>query len=197
MKLLIATLLISTPLYASNILFSMERSTSLGLDKVEISHTDNKVQIKKTSNWFDRDIDNRLGTFVPQNKKAMTAVIKELEEIQKQLKTAEEKLVSNGSSFNDLNSKKKPHEPFYRLNGFKIQKGSIIYPRLENIAAKINTLQLQLQDGVELEKSRKSYVFYKNGKEISRENFNARFFCETPRFPTRCLAREWGALYLE
>jgi hypothetical protein len=83
------------------------------------------------------------------------------------------------------------------VNGFKIQQGSSLYERLENIAAKLQEAPLKLIQGVELDKARKNYVFYADGKEVKREAFNARFFCESSRFPTRCLAREWGALYLE
>lgn len=196
MKTLILSLLITQSAEAA-LKFSHERSTGLGVDRVELFVSAENVVIKKTSNWFDEKIDHRLGEFEATNESVLNQIKSDLEKIEDAIKKADEKLISMGSSFNNLNSNKSPHSPYFMLGGYKIQEGSVLYPRLTEIANRIQRLQLKLVDGVELDKTRKHYVFFKDGKEFSREPFNARFFCEVPRFPTRCLARQWGALYLE
>jgi len=183
--------------HATAVVFSVERSTPLGLDKIEIKETGENFEILKTSNYFDIKDDMRLGKFLATDKEIVKSVVIDLNQIGAELKQAEERLSAINTSFNDLNTNKNPHEPFFKLNGFIIKKGSILYPRLERVAFKINNLKLSLIDGVELDQDRKNYVFFKNGKEVKKESFNARFFCESAKFPTRCLAREWGALYLE
>ena len=196
MKFLFVLLLI--PLSGQAALkFSMERSTSLGTDKMEVHDEDGQLIIKKTSNWFDKKEDTRLGEFAVQNPAPLKAVTAELGVIESEIKAADVRLNAIGRGFNELNNNDKPHAPFFRVNGFKVQEGSSLYGRLEEIAAKLNAAPLKLIQGVELDKARKNYVFYADGKEVKREAFNARFFCESSRFPTRCLAREWGALYLE
>ncbi len=182
---------------AGEIIFSIERSTPLGLDKIEIKEAESSFEILKTSNYFDAKDDFRLGKFSSTDKDIIKNIVTELGQISNELKQAEERLATMNSSFNELNSNKNPHEPFFKLDGFVIKKGSILHPRLEKVAFKINNLNLNLVDGVKLDQDRKNYVFFKNGKEVKKETFNARFFCESPKFPTRCLAREWGALYLE
>lgn len=198
MKRFIILLLSLTSLaHATDVVFSVERSTPLGLDKIEIKEAGTSFEILKTSNYFDIKDDLRLGKFSAQEKDLVQAIVSELSQINTELKQAEERLSTLNTSFNELNSNKNPHEPFFKLNSFIIKKGSILYPRLEKVAFKINNLSLSLVDGVQLDQDRKNYVFFKNGKEVKKEAFNARFFCESPKFPTRCLAREWGALYLE
>lgn len=196
MKIFIFSILLSQSTWAA-IQFSHERSTGLGVDRVELLETAGSTIIKKTSNWFDDKVDHRLGEFAAANETELQQIKSELTKIENEIKAADQKLASMGTSFNQLNSNKSPHSPYFKISGFKVQEGSILYPRLVEIAAKIQRLQLTLVEGVELEKNRKHYVFFKDGKEVSREPFNARFFCEVPRFPTRCMAREWGALYLE
>ncbi len=196
MKFLFAFLLI--PLSAQAALkFAMERSTTLGTDKMEVHDEGGKLIIKKTSNWFDRKEDTRLGEFAVQNPGPLKTVTAELSKIENEIKAADQRLAAVGRGFNELNNNDKPHAPFFRVNGFRVQEGSSLYGRLEEIANKLKDAPLKLIKGVELDKDRKNYVFYAGGKEIKREAFNARFFCESSRFPTRCLAREWGALYLE
>jgi hypothetical protein len=197
MKFLFSLLLLSSFAHGADVVFSVERSTPLGLDKIEIKEVAANFEILKTSNYFDVKDDLRLGKFSATEKEMVKTIVTELGQISTELKQAEERLASMNTSFNELNSNKNPHEPFFKLNGFIIKKGSILYPRLEKVAFKINNLKLSLVDGVELDKERKNYVFFKDGKEVKKESFNARFFCESPKFPTRCLAREWGALYLE
>lgn len=196
MKTLFLFLIVTQSSWAA-LQFSHERSTGLGLDRIELLESAGNIVIKKTSNWFDEKVDHRLGEFQANNDLAIGQIKSELAKIEAELKVADEKLISMGTSFNQLNSNKSPHSPYFKVSGYKVQEGSIHYPRLMEIAAQIQQLQLKLVDGVELEKGRKHYVFYKDGKEVSREPFNARFFCEVPRFPTRCMARQWGALYLE
>jgi hypothetical protein len=169
----------------------------MGLDQIELLESAGNIVIKKTSNWFDEKVDYRLGRFQAINDLGISQIKSELAKIEADLKVADEKLISMGKSFNQLNSNKSPHSPYFKLSGYKIQEGSIYYPRLIEIAAQIQQLQLKLVDGVELEENRKHYVFYKDGKEVSREPFNIRFFCKVPHFPTRCMARQWGAFYLE
>lgn len=196
MKFLLVFLLI--PLTAQAALkFAMERSTSLGTDKMEVHDEGGQLIIKKTSNWFDRNVDTRLGEFAVQNPAPLKSVTAELSKIESEIKAADQRLSAIGRGFNELNNNDRPHAPFFRVNGFKVQEGSSLYTRLGEIAAKLQEAPLKLIQGVELDKSRKNYVFYADGKEVKREPFNARFFCESSRFPTRCLAREWGALYLE
>jgi len=196
MKFLLAFLLI--PLSAQAALkFAMERSTSLGTDKMEVHDEDGRLIIKKTSNWFDRNVDTRLGEFAVQNPAPLKGITAELNQIEGEIKAADQRLSALGRDFNELNNNDRPHAPFFRVNGFRIQQGSSLYERLENIAVKLQEAPMKLIQGVELDKDRKNYVFYAEGKEVKREAFNARFFCESSRFPTRCLAREWGALYLE
>lgn len=196
MKFLLVVLMIPFSAQAA-LKFAMERSTSLGTDKMEVHDENGTLIVKKTSNWFDRSVDTRLGEFAVQNPGPLKAVTAELGQIESEIKAADQRLAAIGKGFNELNNNDKPHAPFFRVNGFKVQQGSSLYPRLEEIAAKLQAAPLKLVQGVELDKSRKNYVFYADGKEVKREPFNARFFCESSRFPTRCLAREWGALYLE
>lgn len=196
MKIIIFSILLTQSTWAA-IQFSHERSTGLGVDRIELLESAGNTVIKKTSNWFDEKVDLRLGEFAATNETDLQKIKSELAKIETELKAADQKLISLGTSFNQLNSNKSPHSPYFKISGYKVQEGSIHYPRLIEIATKIQRLQLTLVDGVELEKSRKHYVFFKDGKEVSREPFNARFFCEVPRFPTRCMARQWGALYLE
>lgn len=197
MKFLLSLIILTNIAQATDVIFSVERSTPLGLDKIEIKELAANFEILKTSNYFDVKDDLRLGKFSATEKEMVKTILGELAQISTELKQAEERLSTLNTSFNELNSNKNPHEPFFKLNGFIIKKGSILYPRLEKVAFKINNLNLSLVDGVELDKGRKNYVFFKDGKEVKKESFNARFFCESPKFPTRCLAREWGALYLE
>jgi hypothetical protein len=197
MKFLLSLIILTNIAQATDVIFSVERSTPLGLDKIEIKEVAANFEILKTSNYFDVKDDLRLGKFSATEKEMVKTILGELAQISTELKQAEERLSTLNTSFNELNSNKNPHEPFFKLNGFIIKKGSILYPRLEKVAFKINNLNLSLVDGVELDKGRKNYVFFKDGKEVKKESFNARFFCESPKFPTRCLAREWGALYLE
>ncbi|MCE3011427.1 MAG: hypothetical protein LW878_00010 [Proteobacteria bacterium] len=197
MKFLLSLIILTNIAQATDVIFSVERSTPLGLDKIEIKEVAANFEILKTSNYFDVKDDLRLGKFSATEKEMVKTILGELAQISTELKQAEERLSTLNTSFNELNSNKNPHEPFFKLNGFIIKKGSILYPRLEKVAFKINNLSLSLVDGVELDKGRKNYVFFKDGKEVKKESFNARFFCESPKFPTRCLAREWGALYLE
>ncbi len=197
MKMLYSLLLLTGLANAAEVVFSVERSTPLGLDKIEIKEVGTNFEILKTSNYFDVKDDLRLGKFSATEKEVVKTIVGELGQISTELKQAEERLSSMNTSFNELNSNKNPHEPFFKLDGFIIKKGSILYPRLEKVAFKINNLNLSLIEGVELDRDRKNYTFFKNGKEVKKESFNARFFCESPKFPTRCLAREWGALYLE
>lgn len=197
MKMVIALLFLTYLASAKAIVFSVERSTALGLDKIEIKENTEGFEILKTSNYFDVKDDLRLGKFSTTEKAIVKTILSELKQIGTELKQAEERLASMNTSYNELNSKKNPHEPFFKLDGFIIKKGTILYPRLEKIAFKINNLNLQLIDGVELDQSHKNYIFFKNGKEVKKETFNARFFCESQSLPARCLAREWGALYIE
>lgn len=197
MKFFLSLIILTNIAQATDVIFSVERSTPLGLDKIEIKEVAANFEILKTSNYFDVKDDLRLGKFSATEKEMVKTILGELAQISTELKQAEERLSTLNTSFNELNSNKNPHEPFFKLNGFIIKKGSILYPRLEKVAFKINNLSLSLVDGVELDKGRKNYVFFKDGKEVKKESFNARFFCESPKFPTRCLAREWGALYLE
>lgn len=194
--LLLNLIFLSLPLQAA-VKFSLERSTPMGSDKLEVNEENGKVAINKTSNWFDKKPDHRLGSFVPKDPSAFKTITAEIAKIEEQLKAADEKLATYGTGFNELNDNSEPHAPYFRVNGFKVKKTSILYPRLQELANKIQTTQLTLINGVELDSARKNYVFYQDGKEVNREDFNARFFCELPRFPTRCLARKWGALYLE
>lgn len=196
MKILFFSILVTQSTWAA-IQFSHERTTGLGIDRVELVETEKNTIIKKTSNWFDEKVDHRLGEFVAANESELEKIKSELVQIENEVKAADQKLISLGTSFNQLNSNKSPHSPYFKIGSYKVQEGSIHYPRLIEIAAKMQRLQLNLVEGVELDKNRKHYVFFKDGKEFSREPFNARFFCEVPRFPTRCLARQWGALYLE
>lgn len=195
MKLLIL-LFVSLPALGA-VKFSHERSTGLGFDQVAIVEEAGKTVVKKTSNWFDQKEDYRLGSFAVEADKGLAAIKAELAEIEQQLKAADARLAESGTSFNDLNHNRAPHAPYFKVGSFKVIEGSVLYPRLTELAQRIEALSLNLVDGVELDKTRKFYVFYRDGKEVSREPFNARFFCEIPRFPTRCLARQWGALYLE
>lgn len=195
MKLLIL-LFVSLPAIAA-VKFSHERSTGLGFDQVALIEEAGTTVVKKTSNWFDVKEDYRLGRFVVTSGKDLAGVKAELAEIEQQLTVAEERLAASGTSFNDLNHNRAPHAPYFKVGEFKVIEGSVLYPRLVELSQRIEALSLSLVDGVELDKTRKFYVFYSNGKEVNREPFNARFFCEIPRFPTRCLARQWGALYLE
>lgn len=183
--------------YAAGVGFSVERSTTLGLDKIEIRQLGGDYEILKTSNYFDTKDDFRLGRFQTQQKAMAQKIFKELTEVTEQLQLANKRLENLGTSFNELNSNKNPHAPYFKLNGFIVKQHSVLYPRLEKIALQVNNLSLTIRDGVELDADRKNYVFFKDGKEFKKEAFNARFFCESPRFPTRCLAREWGAFYLE
>lgn len=184
------------PLQAA-VKFSLERSTSMGSDRLEVSEENGKVAINKTSNWFDKKPDHRLGSFIPKDPSSFKAITQEIAKIEAELKAADEKLATYGTGFNELNDNSEPHAPYFRVSGYKVKKTSILYPRLQELASKIQATQLTLVNGVELDAGRKKYVFYQDGKEVNREDFNARFFCELPRFPTRCLARKWGALYLE
>lgn len=197
MKYLVLLIFYTSLSMANEMAFSLERSTPLGQDKVEIKSEESIYLISKTSNYFDQKDDFRLGVFMATDKKSVASIVQELTDISIELKQAEERLAAMNTSFNELNSNKNPHEPYFKLNTFIIKKGSILYPKLEKVAIKVNNLDLKIKDGVELDKDRKNYVFFKDGKEVKKEIFNARFFCESPRFPTRCLAREWGALYLE
>lgn len=196
MKFLLVVFLIPFSAQAA-LKFAMERSTSLGTDKMEVHDEDGQLIIKKTSNWFDRKVDTRLGEFAVQNPGPLKAVTAELGQIENEIKAADLRLNAIGRGFNELNNNDRPHAPFFRVNGFKVQEGSSLYGRLEKIAERLSEAPLKLMQGVELDKDRKNYVFYADGKEVKREAFNARFFCESSRFPTRCLARVWGALYLE
>lgn len=197
MKKWIFLFLMFSQAHAAGVDFSVERSTTLGLDKIQIRQVGAEYEILKTSNYFDTKDDFRLGRFRPQQKKMAQEIIKELAAVAEQLKQANDRLESLGTSFNDLNSNSNPHAPFFKLNQFIVKEGSILFPRLEALGHKLSNLELMINEGVELDRERKNYVFFKDGKEVKKETFNARFFCESASFPTRCLAREWGALYLE
>ncbi|MBY0518685.1 MAG: hypothetical protein K2P81_17375 [Bacteriovoracaceae bacterium] len=196
MKYLILTCLITANAFAG-LKFSFERSTPSGSDRFEIENKSSEVIIHKTSNWFDKKEDLRLGDFKSQNPSSLKSVQAELEQIEEQLKKANDKLTAYGTTFNDLNSKSSLHSPYFKVNDFKVQKGSTLYPKLEQIFTKLQQTPLTLVNGVELDSTKKNYIFYENSKETGREPFNVRFFCEQPRFPTRCMARKWGTLYLE
>ena len=196
MKFLLAFLLIPLSSQAS-LKFSLERSTPMGTDKLAVYEEAGELIVKKTSNWFDDTLDTRLGEFRANDAEPLLAVASDVAMIELQIKAADERLSRLGRSFNELNPTVEPHAPFFRVNGYRIQRSSSLYPRLEEIAQRLQKTSLKLLKGVELDKDRKHYVFYADGKEVKREAFNARFFCESSRFPTRCLAREWGALYLE
>lgn len=197
MKSLIFALLFSLPTLAQSLDFSIERSTTLAHEKFELSHSAKKTSIHKTSNWFDPGIDYRLGKFQVTNPALLAPIISELSEIHAELLSVDKNLKSMGSSFNELNSKKSLHAPYFRLNEYRIQADSLLYPRMEKIATKLQMLKLALVDGLKLDKDRTHFVFFKGGKEVKREVFDTRFFCESTRLPSRCLAREWGVLYLE
>ncbi len=197
MKKWILIFLVFSQAHAAGVDFSVERSTSMGLDKIQIRQVGADYEILKTSNYFDTKDDFRLGKFRPQQKSLALEIIKELEAVALQLNQANDRLEGLGTTFNELNSNSNPHAPFFKLNDFIVKEGSILFPRLQALGHKLSNLELLINEGVELDKERKNYVFFKDGKEIKKEEFNARFFCESPRFPTRCLAREWGALYLE
>lgn len=194
---LIPSILFSLCVFSQTLSFSMERSTALGLDKVEIIQSASNTIIKRTSNWFSQVGDTRLGKLQVTKPGALTSITSELQNIQSEVAATDERLKKLGTHFNDLNSNKAPHAPYFRLNGYLVQTGSTLYPQLEKIATKIQKLELVLFEGVELDKDRKYFIFYHEGKEIKRELFDIRFFCQSPNVPTRCLAREWGNLYLK
>jgi len=193
----IPALIFSLSVFSQTLSFSIERSTPLGLDKVEIIQNSSSTVINKTSNWFDKAGDTRLGKLQVTRPSLLVPIISELHKIQSEMIATDNRLKKMGTSYSDLNSNKAPHSPYFRFNGYRVETGSTFYPELEKIAAKIKNLDLILFDGVELDKDRKQFIFYKEGKQIKREQFDARFFCQSPNLPTRCLAREWGALYLK
>jgi hypothetical protein len=197
MKILLIVILFSGYAFAENLTLSFERSTPQGFDKVEYKIKNKSLYIHKKSNWFDEKKDLRLGDFVLSNSKNALEIIKSLEEINQELFQTNKKLKEYGKDFNSLNSKKNLHAPYFKLNDFIIQSGSILYPRLLKIHQNIIKNDLKLQNGVVLDEQNKKYIFYKDSKEIDREPFNMEFFCESPKLPSRCLARKWGALYLE
>jgi hypothetical protein len=176
---------------------SWERDTSSGLDRYAVEHANGSWRVEKTSNFFDQNVDLRLGKFVALEDSKWTKVEGELQEIVETLKVADRNLQAIGKSYNVLNRPTSPHAPYFKVGDWKIYSTSPLYQRLEILMARTQSLGMKLEDGVLLDQGRKNYVFYKQGAESSREGFNARFFCESSRFPTRCLARQWGALYLE
>ncbi len=192
---LILALLAAAPAFAG-LTLGLERSTPLGLDSVVVDFSQDSARLTKTSNWFDRKEDLRLGEFLVSGK-VVDEIKRELEALHAEIKKANDRLEAQGTSFNELNSNREPHAPYFRVGDFKVQKFSLLYPRLEALARKIELAQLRLENGILLDRSKASFVFFESGKEAKREPFNARFFCADARFPTRCLAREWGAFYLE
>lgn len=190
-------MIFSSMLHAAIPRVSWERDTSSGVDRFAVEQTSDSWRVEKTSNFFDQKVDLRLGKLVSLNPSEWAKVETELLVIVEQLKTADKNLQAVGRSYNDLNRPTSPHASFFKVGDWKIYEASSLYPRLEIVMARIQSLGMKLEEGVQLDQGRKHYVFYKQGEESSREDFNARFFCESSRFPTRCLARQWGALYLE
>ncbi len=173
-----------------------ERETKGGVDRYAFEQIDDGWVVEKTSNYFDQRDDLRLGRLRAADPSAWREIEAELTAIIEQLRGADRRLASIGKDFNALN-RPTPHEPHVMVGGWKVLPNSALYPRLTGLIARIQTLPLHLEEGVNLDTARKHYAFFKDGKETNREIFNARFFCEEARFPTRCLARQWGAFYLE
>jgi chaperonin cofactor prefoldin len=196
-KLVILTLLSLQLAYAQEIKFSLERSTPSGLDKIELQLLDKKINITKNSNWFDKNLDYRLGRFTTQENKVTQKLRGELKKILEDLAGAEKTLQANKTSFNELNSHDKPHAPYYKINNFMITSDSILYEKLQKLSETMKDLPWKLTEGIRLDEKKEHYVFIKDSKESKKEIFNQRFFCDSTELPTRCMAREWGTLYLE
>jgi hypothetical protein len=176
---------------------SWERDTNAGLDRYAVEQVNGVWRVEKTSNFFDQKVDLRLGKLVALNQSEWSKVEAELKAIVAQLETSDRNLRAIGKAYNDLNHAGAPHSAYFKVGAWKVLPDSPLYPRLEVLVAKTQVLSLRLEEGVMLDQGRKNYVFYKQGTESFREGFNARFFCDSSRFPTRCLARQWGTLYLE
>jgi len=196
MRITLLLFLTALPALATLPRVSWERETKEGVDRLAVEQDEAGWRVEKTSNYFDQQNDLRLGKLRAANPSAWSEIEAELAAVIELLRGADRRLASVGKDFNALNHHT-PHEPHIMVGGWKVLPSSTLYPRLAAVLARAQALPLQLEEGVNLEANRKHYIFFKDGKEISREVFNARFFCADARFPTRCLARQWGAFYLE
>ncbi|HXH29568.1 MAG TPA: hypothetical protein VNJ01_02035 [Bacteriovoracaceae bacterium] len=195
MKFLPIFLFLSLDLEAA-VNFSVERSDSMASHKLEFLEGKDEVTVNKTSNWFDEKSDPRLGKLQAPTSR-VRGQLKELEKISAQLRETDRRLKGLGSSLQEVAKTDNLHSTYFVLNGYKIQPGSVHFERTKAVALKLDTRAFKLVDGVELAKNNSLYVFYKAGKVSGSEKFKAAYFCESVNMPAKCLARQWGVLYVE
>lgn len=193
MKFILLLTLLSPFSYAA-MDFSIEKSDADGLFKLGINDSGKTVDVVKTSNWFDRQKDLRLGHFAGDEKK-LKVIVQKLSAIETEVKKADDVLKQHGSSMNDL-GKVTVHNTYFVINGIRILPSSPFYKPLMDISANIDTSKMKLIEGVELAEKKKEYLFFENAKVVNKEKFRADFFCDTPDRPVKCQARKWGVLFL-
>jgi hypothetical protein len=126
-------------------------------------------------------------------------VSKELAHLDKKLtkiKSRDELLKKKKSSFNELSSKK-PHDSFIFVENYRISQDSDIYPELKIIYDQLASKKWKQIPGIKLSEDLQKVLTIKNGKEVSKDQFNFAFHCKKSKIPTTCLYKDLGILYVQ
>src|SRR3954467_3015520 len=118
----IITLLFFSSLSFASMDFAVEKSDPDGLFKLELKETEKNIDVVKTSNWFDRKKDLRLGHFSGEEKE-LKKILQKISAIESKVKKADEILKQHGSSVNELNDVP-VHNTYFVINGIRVLPAS-------------------------------------------------------------------------
>lgn len=187
-------MLISLPLSAATI--GQYISSPDGSSVQAFTLSAKKATYDKKSNFFDKEKDLSLGKFelnatetTSKEEKVIAAALAKIKEVDTFMK-------KRNSSFNDL-SGKKPHESFLFIDDYRITQGSDLYPELKAAFDSLSSKKWKQVSGVQLQQDLKSYIEFKNGKEVSKHPFNMLFNCKSGDVPTVCRFKDLGVIFVQ
>lgn len=190
-KFFVLIFILSTEAHALSL--SQERSSPEGHSQEKFILEKDKTILTKTSNFFDKNKNYRIGKFTSTSAVKLQA---KAEAILKKIKTTDAFLKTKGSDFNSL-SDIKSHNSFIRLDGFNVAQNSSLFNGLKNIIDQLQKLKWQQQSGIALADDFKKVDMIKDGKIQSSQNFNFAFSCRSEEKPTVCAFKDLGFLYIQ
>ena len=184
-------LMVSSQVLASSI--SVIRSVPEGLSSQKFVIENGRTILEKTSNYFDQDVDYRLGRLEAKNRSSDLKA--RLNLLLEKIKLADNNLKSHGSNFNSLTNPR-PHERYLKVDGYLLTPKSLLYPEAEKILSELQKSEWELIEGVLFSKDLKTKSTFRAGKLIESIDFKFKFYCREKIPPTVCHDRKYGIIYV-
>jgi hypothetical protein len=175
---------------------SLQRATSIGLEKIEFVLQKGEWTYRKTTTLFDQKSDLRLGIFKPRSPKKFSEWPEILKTVELTHRKSIELLKSQGAG-PDVLSPPLGHSPHAELNGLTIPAATPAYDILTTLLQNQTKEEFDQVEGAALSGDRKEMVFYAAGKPSSKERFEPQHFCTRLGHGLRCAPGKWGHMYLE